>query len=126
MVLEKVHKVQTFDQSRWVRPYVQDNTESRRKATNPFEASIAKLRVRNCYSEKINNFLKFFQNNSFFGKSIEDQFSYVDHRIVNSPKVFDRLSNEANFKRGEIYHEELSMAEMKKVSTCLSKPRFVL
>ena len=46
LVLEDVHKVMTFDQSPWLSPYVDENTEARRKATNPFEASIAKLRVR--------------------------------------------------------------------------------
>lgn len=46
LILEKVHSVQTFDQSPWLAPYIRKNTRKRRKATNPFDSSIAKLTVK--------------------------------------------------------------------------------
>ena len=99
----------SFKQKRFGRSYIKLNTNKRRKATNPFDIAIAKL-----------------TNNSFFGKTIEDESNYVHYQFVNSARMYDRLSNEPNFNHGEIYHENWVLVEMKKVTTCLSKPRYVL
>ena len=44
--LAKVHKVLSFDQSPWLDPYIEKNTETRRLATNPVDVARAKLMVR--------------------------------------------------------------------------------
>ena len=43
MKLEKVHKVLEFQQSPWMQPYIQKNTELRKLATNDFEKDFYKL-----------------------------------------------------------------------------------
>ena len=44
--LTKVHKVLSFDQSPWLDPYIEKNTETRRLATNPVDVARAKAMVR--------------------------------------------------------------------------------
>ena len=44
--LKKVHKVLSFDQSPWLDPYIEKNTETRRLATNPVDVARAKAMVR--------------------------------------------------------------------------------
>ena len=51
MKLKKVHKILQFNQSQWLKPYIDLNTKLRQEADNKFEEGFAKL-----------------MNNSFFGK----------------------------------------------------------
>ena len=43
LILEKVHRVIEFDQSAWLEPYIDFNTELRKKANNDFEKDFFKL-----------------------------------------------------------------------------------
>jgi len=60
-----VHRVLEFEQERWMEPYIQMNTEFRKKAKSDFEK-------------------KFYKdmNNSVFGKTMENLRNRVDIRIV--------------------------------------------
>ena len=51
MRLKKIHRILQFNQSPWLEPYIQLNTQLRKEANNKFEEGFAKL-----------------MNNSFFGK----------------------------------------------------------
>lgn len=42
MVLDKIHRVISFDQRAWLRPYIASNTMMRQKAKNDFEVSLHK------------------------------------------------------------------------------------
>ena len=50
MKLKKIHKILQFDQSAWLKPYIELNTQLRQAADNKFDEDQAKL-----------------MNNSFFG-----------------------------------------------------------
>ena len=67
--LTQVHRVIEFNQSPWLKPYIEHNTEIRRNATCKFDENQAKL-----------------MNNSFFGKTCEDTRKYKDVRIITEEK----------------------------------------
>ena len=63
MKLKKIHNILQFDQSAWVKPYIDHNTRMRQAADNKFDEDQAKL-----------------MNNSFFGK--------LFFLIINNPYLF--------------------------------------
>ena len=63
---KKIHQILKFNQSPWLRPYIDANTEKRSRAKNEFE--------KYYYKRK---------NNSVFGKTTENQSQHVDVKLVS-------------------------------------------
>jgi len=66
MKLKRVHRVLQFDQSPWMKPYIDFNTDKRRQATTDFERDFYKL-----------------LNNSVFGKTMENLRNRVNVTLCN-------------------------------------------
>ena len=64
--LSKIHRVIRFQQSAWMRPYIQMNTALRATAANDMERDFHKL-----------------MNNSVYGKTCENQRKRTDIRLMN-------------------------------------------
>lgn len=106
--LKKVHRILRFKQSVWLKPYIDLNTELRKKAQNKFETDFYKL-----------------LNNAIFGKTMENVRSRVDVKLVS--KWHGRcgarmLVARPNFKRFTIFDEELVAIELKKTHVLMDKP----
>jgi len=66
MKLKRMHRVLQFDQSPWMKPYIDFNTDKRRQATKDFERDFYKL-----------------LNNSAFGKTMENLRKRVNVTLCN-------------------------------------------
>ena len=106
--LKKVHRVITFKQEAWLKPYIDMNTELRKKAKNDFEKGFFKL-----------------MNNSLFGKSMENVRNYRDIELVTTNKQRNKLVSEPNFASSKRFSENLMAIEMNKTGIFMNKPNYL-
>lgn len=108
LILRKVHRIMQFKQSLWLKPYIDLNTEMRKRSTNEFEKSFFKL-----------------LNNAIFGKTMENIRSRVDIKLTkkwNGKCGARMLISKPNFKRYRIFDENLVAIELSKTNILMNKP----
>jgi hypothetical protein len=108
MILTKVHRVLSFNQSEWMKPYIEHNTACRKSANNMFEKNYFKL-----------------LNNSCFGKLLECKRGHRTVKFVTDEKQLIRESSKSSFHAFTIFGEgHLVACEMKKNYVILDKPLY--
>ena len=105
MILEKIHRGLTFTQSKWMKPFIDFNTDQRKKAKNEFETNFWKL-----------------MSNSAYGKLLQDPGRYNNIKMVSNPRRCRQLVSRPGFKRIIIYNKRFAGIEMKKDFVYLNKP----
>ena len=108
LTLKKVHRVLEFDQSPWLKPYIEMNTRLRSGAKNTFEKDFLKL-----------------MNNSVFGKTMENLSKRVDVLLVHNEEKLLRLVAKPSYKCHKIFNENLVAVLRVKSPLLLNKPAFV-
>ena len=107
-MLEKVRRVIQFNQEAWLKPYIDMNTEQRKKAKNDFEKDFFKL-----------------MNNAVFGKTMENVRKNRDIKLVTTDKRRNQLVSEPNCHEIKWFSENLVAIEMKKTKVKMNKPIYL-
>ena len=103
-----IHRGIKFEESDWMKQYIDLNTRLRAEAKNEFEEDFFKL-----------------MNNSVYGKTIENLRKRVDISLVNSEKKAKRLTSKPNFKKCTIFSENFCAIEMRKTQIYFNKPIYL-
>ncbi len=103
--LTKIHRAISFDESEFMKPYIELNTKLRKKGTTEFEKDFYKL-----------------MNNSVFGKTMENVRNRVDVKLVTNEKALAKLAKKSNFNCANVFHENLIAVHMEKTAVKLDKP----
>ena len=106
--LEKIHKVLEFNQSDWLKKYINFNTALRTKAKNYFEKDFFKL-----------------MNNAVFGKSMENIRNRVDIKLCSNEQKIEKLIAKPNFESRTIFTENLVAMHLQKTKIVFNKPIYL-
>lgn len=106
--LQKIHRAISFSQSKWLKSYIDLNTDMRTKAENDFEKEFFKL-----------------MNNSVFGKTMENILNRVDIRLATKDQQVDKWMAQPNFKSRTIFTQQLAAVHMAKTRIMFNKAIYV-
>ena len=103
-----VHRVLEFNQSPWLKQYIDFNTEKRKNAKNAFEKDFFKL-----------------MNNSVFGKTLENIRKRVDVRLVTDEKKLLKYTSKPTYVSSKIFNENLVTVHKIKETLTLNRPAYL-
>ena len=106
--ITKVHRVLEFNQSPWLKQYIDFNTEKRKNSKNDFEKDFVKL-----------------MNNSVFGKTMENIRKRVDVRLVTDEKKLLKLTSKPTYVSSKIFNDNLVAVHKIKETLTLNRPAYV-
>jgi len=106
--LTKIHRALEFDQSPWLKTYIDFNTKKRAGAKNSFEKDFFKL-----------------MNNSVFGKTMENLRKRQDIKLVTDEEDLLRWASKPSFISCKIFNEDLVAIHKTKTTLTLNRPAYV-
>ena len=106
--LERIHRAIEFDQSPWLKTYIDFNTQLRTAATNDFEKDFFKL-----------------MNNLVFGKMMENIWKHRNMKLVTTEEKYLLMVMQPNFKSGVLFGENLMGCEMGEIKVVMNKPVYL-
>ena len=106
--MKKVYRVLEFNQSPWLKQYIDFNTEKQKHAKNSFKKDFFK-----------------FMNNSVFGKTMENLQKRVDVRLVTDEKKLDKLTSRHTYVSSKIFNKNLMAVHKIKEALTLNRPAYV-
>ena len=104
----RIHRGITFEESEWLKPYIDLNTELLTKATDNFEKSFFKM-----------------MNNSVFGKTMENIRNRVNIELVSSEAEARKFISEPIYEDRRIFSENLIAIHVKKRKLTMNKPVYL-
>jgi len=105
MQLTKIHRIISFSQSAFMRPFIDYCNSQRQNAKTDFESGLYKLLP-----------------NAFFGKSCENLRKRVNIRLVTDPKKLIAAAGKSNFKRSTIINSDLVLVETTRANILMNRP----
>ena len=106
--LTKIHRALEFDQSPWLKPYIDFNTKKRAGAKNSFEKDFFKL-----------------MNNSVFGKTMENLRKRQDIKLITDEEQLLKWASRPSFISCKIFNEDLVAVHKTKPTLTLNRPAYV-
>ena len=108
LILDKVHRVIEFNQSAWLKSYIDFSTQLRTQAKNVFEKDFFK-----------------FMNNSVFARTMDNVRKHKDIKLVINKESHLKTVMQPNFKLAIYFSENLMGCKMGKTKVTTNKPVYL-
>jgi len=105
LLLTKIHRILSFRQGPWLKPWIDYCTTKRKTAKSEFESDLAKL-----------------QANATFGKTMEQVRHRVNIRLICDPHKLTKAVSRVTFRQSEIINDDLVMVRGARKAVTLNKP----
>jgi hypothetical protein len=106
--IEKIHKVIKFSQSRWLKPFIDKNTQLRQEADNEADRDLHKL-----------------NNNAVYGKSMENKRLRIIIELVNNERRLRKLIANPRFIDRIQLNEKLVAIRLAPTKIYMDKPLYI-
>jgi len=103
-----MHRILAFNQSPWLKTYINLNTENRKEAKSKFEQDFFKLK-----------------NNSVFEKTIENLRKRENISLIIEPKQLIKHSSQLTYINSKIFNQNLVAIHKIKASLTPDRPAYV-
>ena len=108
MIVTKIHQILAFEQSPWLKKYIDFNTDMWKQSSSEYAKDFYKL-----------------MNNSVFGKSQENLRNRVNVEVITKRNIALKRVCKPSFKRSQVIHEDLVIIQTAVSKLELNKPIFV-
>ena len=110
MIVDKVHDIISFKQSRWLEKYINFNTQKRNQAVNDFEKDFYKL-----------------LNNAFYGKTMENVRNRLKNKFVEKDDYRERMKQQSKLTFNGIHksYENSYSYTIKQKEVLMDKPTYL-
>ena len=106
--ITKIHRGITFQESAWMKEYIDMNTQLRTKSKNNFESNFFKL-----------------MNNSVFGKTIENIRKRTDIKLVTTKEQAVKYIYQPNYVHRTTFSDNLVAIHMERTKLTFNKPVYL-
>ena len=106
--ITKVYRALEFNQSPWLKQYIDFNTQKRTQAKNSFEKDFFKL-----------------MNNSVYGKTMENLRKRVDVRLITDDKKLLKMTSKPTYVSSKIFNKNLVAVHKIKETLTLNRPAYL-
>ena len=106
--ITKIHRGIVFQESPWMKSYIEKNTKLRKLSKNDFESNFFKL-----------------MNNSVFGKTIENVRKRTDIELVTTEEQAEKYIYKPNYMGRTTFSDDLVAIHMGKTSIYMDKPVYL-
>ena len=104
-MITKIHRILSFTQRAWLKPWIDLCNEQRKEARSEFESDLAKL-----------------QASATFGKTMEQVQNRVNVRLIADPNKLLKAVAKVSFRESEIINQDLVMVRGARTKITLNKP----
>ena len=110
MIIDKVHNIISFKQSKWLEKYISFNTQKRNKAKNDFEKDVYKL-----------------LNNAFYGKTMENVRNRLKIKFIKKDDYREIIKQQSKLTFNGIYksYENCDSYTFKQNEVLMDKPIYL-
>ena len=105
LIVTKIHRILSFTQTPFLKPYIDFNSSKRQQAKNSFEKQFYKL-----------------ANNAIYGRTLMNKRDHNKFILCTNKKQGTRVASKPNFKNFNIISKNLTLATLAPEHVCLDTP----
>ena len=111
ITIKKRHRILEFNQSQWLKPYIEFNAQKRMEAEKN--------------NDKNGKALYKLMNNAIYGKTMENLRNRINVKLVNNEKYYFKCTSKPRYMSHKIFDSNLVAIRKSKLALTLNEPPYL-